>query len=81
MTLTAATLRTALAALKLQIAPLHARDSDLQAQWSRAAGRIKGVRANHAEAARIAALREEGAAKLAELNRARVEIENALEGV
>ena len=77
----AATLRTALAALKLQIAPLQARDGDLQSQWSRASGRVPGIRANNAEAARIAALREEGAVKLTELNRARVEIENALEGV
>ena len=74
-----ATLKAAVAALKAQIAPIQSRDSDLQAQWSRAAGRVRGVRANHAEAARIEELRAPVIRELADLNRARVEIEDALD--
>lgn len=78
-TISADTLRLALDAIKARIAPLQARDAELQADWSRAAGRVRGVRANHAAAARIAELREEVSANLASVNLARVEIEDALE--
>jgi len=74
-----ATLKAAVAALKAQIAPIQARESNLQADWSRAAGRVRGVRADHAAAARIADLRAAVAGELAVLNCARVEIEDALE--
>jgi len=78
-TISADTLRLALDAIKARIAPLQARDAELQADWSRAAGRVRGVRADHAAAARIADLRAAVAGELAVLNCARVEIEDALE--
>ena len=77
--ISADTLRLALDAIKAQIAPLQAKDAGLQAEWSRAAGRVPGVRANHKAAKQIAELRKEVGDNLASLNRARVEIEDALE--
>ena len=77
--ISADTLRLALDAIKAQIAPLQAKDTGLQTEWSRAAGRVPGVRANHKAAKQIAELRKGVGDNLASLNRARVEIEDALE--